>query len=189
MRRAVARLLRRRLPSCSVTGGPVGGVLRGAVLAGLSTLLAALGHAAGGGTVPDLAVLVALLPLLAWAFTGAASRCRGLFGMVAVLAAGQFVLHNAIELLHPPHHGTTMGTQMLAMHAVATLLTAVALWNADRGVAALGAALRRVLPRRLVPPPADRPLPVLAVPGPAVPCRLTRAFAIAHALRGPPVTC
>jgi hypothetical protein len=160
-------------------------VLRGAVLAGLSALLAAVGHTAGGGTVPDLAVLVPVLPLLAWAFTGAAGRCKSLAGTVAVLAVGQFVLHNAIELLHPSHSGSTM----LAMHAVATVVTALALRHADRGAAALTAALRRVLPRRLVPPPADRPLPVLAVPGPAVPARLTRAFVVAHARRGPPVTC
>jgi hypothetical protein len=168
-----------------VTSGPGGGVLRGAVLAGLSALLAAVGHAAGGGAVPDLAVLVPILPLLAWAFTGAASRCRGLAGTVAVLAVGQFVLHNAMELLHPAHAGSAM----LAMHAVATVVTALALRHADRGTAALMAALRRVLPRRLVPPPADRPLPVLAVPGPAVPAGLSRAFVVAHARRGPPVTC
>jgi hypothetical protein len=160
-------------------------VLRSAVLAGLSTLLAAVGHAAGGGTVPDLAVLIPVFPLLAWVFTGAASRCHGLMGTVAVLAVGQFVLHNAIELLHPAHPGSTM----LAMHAVATVVTALAMRHADRGAAASRAALRRVLPRRLVPLPADRPLPVLAVPGPAVPARLARAFVVAHARRGPPVTC
>lgn len=160
-------------------------MLRGAVLAGLSALLAAAGHAAGGGTVPDLAVLVPVLPLLAWTFTGAAGRCKSLVGTVAVLSAGQFVLHSAIELQHPSHTGSSM----LTMHAVATVVTALALRNADRGAAALTAALRRVLPRRLVPPPADRPLPTLAVPGPAVPARLGRAFFVAHALRGPPVAC
>jgi hypothetical protein len=164
-------------------------VLRGAVLAGLSALLAAVGHMAGGGTVPGLAVLVLTLPLLAWAFTGAASRCRGFAGTVAVLAVGQFVLHNAIELLHTSHPGTAQGTQMLATHAVATLCTALALRHADRGAAALVAALRRILPRRLVPPPADRPLPMLAVGGPAVSARLARAFAVARSRRGPPVAC
>ncbi len=163
-------------------------MLRGAVLAGLSALLAAAGHAAGGGTVPDLVVLAPVLPLLAWTFTGAASRCRNLAGTVAVLAVGQFVLHTAIELLRPSHPGST-GSAMFAMHAVATVVTALAVRHADRGAAALVSALRRVLPRRLVPPPADRPLPTLAMPGPAVPARLARAFAVAHARRGPPVTC
>jgi hypothetical protein len=162
-----------------------GGVLRGAVLAGLSALLAAAGHTAGGGTLPDLAALLPLLPLLAWAFTGTASRCRGIVGTVAVLAVGQFVLHTAIELMHPSHPGPTMFTT----HAVATLVTAIAVRHADRGTTALTAALRRVLPRRLVPPPADRPLRVFVVPGPAVPARLARAFVVAHARRGPPVAC
>ena len=160
-------------------------MFRGAVLAGLSAVLAAVGHAAGGGTLPDLAVLVPVLPVLAWMFTGSASRCTSFAGTVAVLAVGQFVLHNAIELLHPSHPASSM----LAMHAVTTVVTALALRHADRGSAALTAALRRVLPRRLVPPPADRPLPTLAVPAPAVAARLTHAFVVAHARRGPPVTC
>lgn len=168
-------------------------MLRGVVVAGLSALLTAAGHTAGGGAPPDLAVLVVLLPLLGGAVTGVASRCRGAAGTVAVLAAGQFALHHAMELLHPTHHvahaALAPGPQMLAMHAAATLLIALALRHADRGVAELRAALRRVLPRRLVLPPADRPLPVLAVPGPAVPARLARAFAVAHIRRGPPVGC
>lgn len=160
-------------------------MLRGAVLAGLSALLAAAGHAAAGGTLPDLAVLLPVLPLLAWTFTGAASRCHGLVGTLAVLAVGQFVLHNAIELLHPSHAGPSM----LTVHAAATVVTALAVRHADRGAAALTAALGRVLPRRLVPPPADRPLRTLAVPGPALPAQIARAFAVAHARRGPPVAC
>jgi hypothetical protein len=172
-----------------VTADPSGGVFRGAVLAGLSALLAAIGHAAGGGTFPEPAVLVLLLPLLALAFTGVARHCSGLPGTVAVLAAGQLVLHNAIELLHASHAVLAQDTRMLAVHAVATLITALAMRHADRGTAALVTALGRVLPRRLVPPPADRPLPVLAVPGPAVPAQLARAFAVAHARRGPPAMC
>jgi hypothetical protein len=165
--------------------GPGGGVLRGAVLAGLSALLTAVGHAAGGGALPDLAVLVPVLPLLAWASTGPASRCTGLVSTLAVLAGGQVALHTALELLHPSHPGPAM----VAMHAVTTVVTALALRHADRGAAALAAALRRILPRRLTPPPADRPLPTLAVAGPAVPARLAQAFALARSRRGPPVPC
>ncbi|OZM82373.1 hypothetical protein CFP66_11510 [Pseudonocardia sp. MH-G8] len=168
-------------------------MLRACVVAGLCALLTAAGHTAGGGTAPDLAVLVVLLPLLAYGLVDVAGRCRSAAGSVGVLAAGQLVLHHVMELLHPTHqvaHATLApGAQMVTMHALATLLTGLALRHADRGVAALLAALGRVLPRRLVPPPADRPLPVLAVPAPAVPARLARAFAVAHARRGPPVTC
>jgi hypothetical protein len=48
-----------------VSREPVSGVVRGWVLAGLSTLLTTVGHAAGGGTLPDLTILVVLFPLLA----------------------------------------------------------------------------------------------------------------------------
>lgn len=41
------------------------GLLRGTVLAAMSTLLTSMGHVAGGGFLPDIAVLVVLLPLLA----------------------------------------------------------------------------------------------------------------------------
>ena len=172
---------------------PVAGGVRGGALAGLSTLLTAVGHAAGGGTLPDLTVLVVLFPLLAALCATVAQRCRHLTPTVAVLGAGQLALHVLMELLHPTHAAAgpalAPGAQMIAMHAVATVVTAVALRHADRAVAGLVAALRRVLPRRLNPPPADRPLPVLAVPGPAVPARLARAFAVAHSRRGPPVEC
>jgi hypothetical protein len=168
-------------------------VLRAVVVSGLSALITAVGHVAGGGTVPDLSVLVLLLPLLAYGFVGIAGRCHGLLGTIGVLAAGQLTLHCLIELLHPAHHGTQAalvpGAQMIAMHALATLLTAVALRHADRGVAALRTALDQVLPRRLIPPPADRPLRVLVAVDPAVPARLARAFTVAHLLRGPPVAC
>ena len=174
-------------------GEPVAGLLRGWALAGFSTLLTAVGHTAGGGTVPDLAVLVVLFPLLAGLFTSIAQRCGGLARTAAVLGAGQLALHQLMDLLHPAHQAVdpalAPGAQMFAMHAVVTLVTAAALRHADRAVAGLVAALRRVLPRRLSPPPADRPLPVLAVPSPAVPARLARAFAVVHSRRGPPVGC
>jgi hypothetical protein len=168
-------------------------VLRAVVVSGLSALLTAAGHIAGGGTAPDLAVLVVVLPLLAYGLLGVAGRCRGTLGTIGVLAAGQLALHHLIEVLHPAQHGPDAalapGAQMLAMHALATLLTALALRHADRGVAALLAVLGRVVPRRLVPPPVDRPLRVLAVPDAAVLARVARAFTVTQIRRGPPVGC
>lgn len=176
-----------------VSGAQVAGIVRGWALAGLSTLLTAVGHVGGGGEVPDLAVLLLLFPLLAGLFTSAARRCGSLARTIVVLGTGQLAQHQVMELLHPTHPGTGQAlapdAQMVTMHVIATLVTAVALRHADRAVAGLMAALRRVLPRRLNPPPADRPLPVLAVPGPAVPARLARAFAAACTRRGPPVEC
>jgi hypothetical protein len=178
-----------------MSGGSAGGrrPLRGAALAVLSTLLTSVGHVAGGGAVPDLAVLVVLFPLLAAVLVTVAERCRSLARVVTTLAAGQLALHLLMDLLHPAHDVmepvVASGTGMLGMHAAVTLVLAVILRYADRAAVGLVDALRRVLPRRLTPLPADRPLPTRAVPGPAVSARLARALAIAHARRSPPVGC
>lgn len=177
----------------SVDGDPGDSVLRSAMLAGVSALLTVVGHTAAGGSVPDLAMLVVLLPALAGLLTGLARHCRSVPATIAVLGAGQFVLHHFMELQHPGLHATApllpSGTQMLAMHAAITVAMAVALAHADRAVMSLRNAWSRVLPHRLSPLPADRPLPVLAVPGPAIPVRLARAHAVCHVRRGPPVGC
>ena len=176
-----------------VDGDRRAGQLRAAVLAGLAALITAAGHTAGGGTVPELGVLVVLLPLLAGLFSTVAGRCRGTVATIAVLGAGQLALHHLMELLHPSHHttgaGAVAGWRMFVAHAVATLVLAVALRFADRAVAALAAALGRVVRRRLIPLPADRPLPARPVPDLAGPARLARALAAAHPRRGPPVGC
>ncbi|HZG90252.1 MAG TPA: hypothetical protein VEZ42_08560 [Pseudonocardia sp.] len=167
---------------------------RGGVLVALTALLTAVGHLAGGGSVPDLALLVVLLPLLAWPVVAVAERCRGPVGTAAVLGAGQFGLHLVMVAVHDQHHAlhdpaALTGPTMVAVHAAVTAVSVLALRHADRGLAALGAALRRVVPRRIAPPAADRPLAVPVVPGPAVPARIARALAVTHVRRGPPVGC
>jgi hypothetical protein len=105
------------------------------------------------------------------------------------------LLHELMVALHGQHHAVASALYpapptdlaMVAAHAAATALIALALRHADRGLAAVGAALRRVVPRRVVPPRVDRPLAVLVVPGPAVPLRIRRALAVTHVRRGPPV--
>jgi hypothetical protein len=171
-------------------------MLRAVVLATFSGVLTAVGHLAGGGTLPDLSILVVLLPLLAGGFCGVAERSRGVVGCVAVLGLGQLTLHQLIELLNPAHPGHHLvdavgpgDTAMVAMHALATLVTAAALWFADRAIAVLSAALRRLVPRRPPTLRADRPLATLATPGPTVALRLARALAAGHVRRGPPVGC
>jgi hypothetical protein len=78
---------------------------------------------------------------------------------------------------------------MLAVHAVATVLLAVAVRGADTAVAVVAAALARVRPRRTGPPPAVRPLRAARPAGPATGRRLAAALSSAHARRGPPVRC
>jgi hypothetical protein len=175
------------------------GLLRAAVLAAVSAVLTAVGHLVGGGSLPDLTVLVVLLPLLAAGFTALSARSRSAVGTVGVLGLGQLALHELIELLNPTHQvhaahhlagpATPNGIGMLAGHVLATLLIAAALCFADRAIAAVGAALRRVLPRRPPGLRADRPLTTLITPGAAVSLRLARALAATQGRRGPPVGC
>lgn len=177
------------------------GLLRATLLAAFSALLTAAGHVAGGGRLPDLTMLAVLLPLLAGLFTAVAERYRSPLGTIAVLGSGQLALHLLIEVLNPTHTahhaaataewdlGGTAGWGMLAMHALATLVTAAALRFADRAVAAIAAALGRIVPRRPRPLGADRPLASMATPGPAVTLRLASALAAARVRRGPPVGC
>lgn len=168
-------------------------VTRGCALATLSAVLTAAGHVAGGGAFGDLTLLVVLLPLLAMAFTSAAGACRSAAGTVVVLGAGQVALHQAMVLLHPPHHsggGAALGTTaMFGMHAAVTLVTAVALWHADRAVSALVDALRRVLPRRPTPLPARRPLRTTVLPVHDATTLRAAVLATSVPRRGPPVTC
>jgi hypothetical protein len=168
------------------TGPAHARILRGAVLAGLSTLLTALGHLAGGGTLPDLGLLVVLFPLLALAVMSTAERARGTVGTLLVLGGGQLVLHELLVVLGHGHAGTTAGAQMLAMHAVATLLTGLLLRDADRLLTALARALGRILPRRPSPLAADAPLRTLAVPADGVTGHVCRAAVGAVLRRGPP---
>lgn len=163
------------------------GVVRGSVLAAFSALLTAVGHLAGGGTLPDLAPLVILLPLLAAVFVSLARRVDRVAGTVAVLAAGQLALHGGMVMLHPM--GGSGGPPMLAAHAAVTLVTAVAVRHADAGAAAVAAVLRRVVPRRLPPLVADGHLPVRPVPPPDLRAHLARVLAVADAHRGPPAWC
>ena len=165
-------------------------LLRGVVTAGLSTLLIAVGHVLGGGTAPDLAVLVVLFPLLTGAVVGVADRCTTVRGTMATLAGGQVALHVLLDVLHPhpPVDAAPSGLTMLALHAVATVVVTVLLRHADTALVAAGAALRRVLPRRPFVPPADGPLRPLRVASVAlVPRRL--ALAAVPTRRGPPVGC
>lgn len=165
---------------------------RGTATAVLSAVLTAVGHLAGGGAVPDLAVLVVLLPLLATAFVSAAGACRAGVGTVAMLAVGQLVLHQVMALLHPGHDAASAApgaAAMFGMHAAVTIVTAVALRFADHAVSALVTALGRVLPRRLTPLPALRPLRLPAPSAAGLPARLAATFATSVLRRGPPVCC
>ena len=161
------------------------GRLRGVTLTLLVALLTAIGHVAAGGGLPDLSLLVVLLPLLGGAFVALAERTRSFAATLGVLATGQLVIHAALAALHPM--AADGSRAMLVLHVLTTLVTAVAVRYADAAVLAVAAALRRVVPRKLTPPPADRPLPTRPVPPLDLPARRARLLTVAVLRRGPPV--
>jgi hypothetical protein len=159
--------------------------LRGVTLTLLVALLTASAHIAAGGGLPDLSLLVIVLPLLGAAFVAVAERTRSFPATVAVLATGQLVLHATLAALHPM--AADADRPMLVAHVLVTFVAAVAVRHADAAVLAIAAVLRRVVPRRLTPPPADRPLPPRPVPPLDLPARRARRLAVADVRRGPPV--
>lgn len=161
---------------------------RGVAVASASALITGLGHVAGGGTVPDLGLLVALFPLLAALIVALADACRSIPGVLTVLGAGQFAMHEIMDVLGHTHAAVTGNRpSMLGMHVAATIVTGLLIRDADQVLATVLSALGRVLPRRLALPPADRPLPTFAVPSPAVIGDATRALLRPLARRGPPI--
>lgn len=164
------------------------GIVRGGVLAAFCALLTVIGHVAGGGGLPDPAVLVVVLPPLTVVTIRLAERARGLAGTVAVLGGGQLALHLTLLALHPMADmgGPDTGT-MLGAHGVVTVVVATAVRHADRALAVVAAAVARVRPRRPLPLPADRPLPARPLPADDPPTRLARSLAVADLRRGPPV--
>lgn len=169
--------------------------MRGIVLTVFCALLTAVGHVAGGGSLPDLDTLAVVAPLLAAAAVWLADRAGGLGGTVAVLGGGQLALHLAMQVTHPMQAmgsmqagipGASMAG-MLGMHAAVTVVVAVAVRHAETAAARVAAAMAGVLARRIVPLPADRPLPARCVPAVDLPARLARLLAAADLRRGPPV--
>lgn len=173
-----------------MTGPADGGALfarrlRGCLLVGFTALLTAVGHLAGGGALPDLGLLVLLLPALAWPAVAMADRCRGPLAATLVLGVGQLVLHTFLSTVHAHHQAAPM----LGAHAAVTAVSVVGLRWADQGLAALFAAVRRVVPRRPAPPAVAVVQLPQPVHGPAVPARIQRVLAATHVRRGPPVCC
>ena len=126
-------------------------------------------------------------PAPSWGSPTAAAACAA---TIATLGGGQYALHVLLAVLHPHPavDAAPSGLTMFALHAAATLVVTVLLRHADHALAAVGSALRRVLPRRPFVPPADGPLRPLRVASAA---RVARQLALAAVptRRGPPVGC
>lgn len=167
---------------------------RGGLLAASSASLAVTAHGVADGGLPDPALTVLLTGLLGWTATALAGKARGRLATVAVLGAGQLVMHLVLTTLgdHTAHDahaaaGWASGWTMTASHAVATLLTALLLARADALLLTVLHVVRAVLP--LLTPP----LPVPAGAAVALPPRPVRSVAIldvelrrVRGRRGPP---
>jgi hypothetical protein len=160
--------------------------VRAASFAAACSVVAALGHLAGGGQVDRLALaagfLLMFLPALALT-----RRERTLATILPAVAVGQVVLHILLSQAAPGHamvmpatgtagqagmtmpaaHEGSPGLGMLLTHAVAALVTS---WWLERGEARLCGLVRRVANWALRPFTRMRPVPV---DGPARPIRAT----------------
>jgi hypothetical protein len=178
--------------------------------------LAATAHVAGGGAVPRTWGTAGVALVTAYVCGWVARRRLTAPAIVAVLAGGQWALHHAFDLLqtsvcvpvgHAVHsaahvaaancapgltgavqtHAAAPGWAMLAAHAVATAVTAVALTAGERALWALCdlfAAFRPAIPRLL---PALVGARGGATPDAAPPARPRRAVLLrVSPRRGPP---
>lgn len=134
-------------------------MLRSAAFAAVATGIAALGHIVGGGTSPDLAVLVAGGAGAGAVTIGLARARRGAGHIFAAMAACQFGFH----LLFSIDHGMAAGAgstdlrRMVLFHLVAAAASTVVLAAGERALFGLFAALVRTI--GIPAPPAIVDLP------------------------------
>ncbi len=135
------------------------------VFGGLCTLLAAAGHAAAGGGLPDPAVLAGAGAVAGLAVSGSAHRPARLRVVFPALLTAQLLFHLLFSVAgrhSGGHAGTSSGGlglwAMIGFHLVAALLSAAALTRAERAAAAVARGFRRlVLAGTRTPAPPERP--------------------------------
>ncbi|GAA3644870.1 hypothetical protein [Microbacterium marinilacus] len=181
--------------------------LRGAIWAGVATLLAATSHTLAGGDAPAI-LLVAAMAVLLTPVAGALARPRpGLGRLATTVTVSQVAFHAVFQLLGSPidvsgagsashaHHPLVLtltvadvpppGAGMYAAHAVAALLTVALLWRGEHAVRSIARATAAVLRRAETPRvPVTRP-PVLTL-RPTTRRGIARAVLSPVSRRGPP---
>ncbi|WP_344858106.1 hypothetical protein [Amycolatopsis ultiminotia] len=161
------------------------------MLAVSSASLAVTAHAVADGGLPDTALTLLLTALFGWTATALAGRARGPLATIAVLGAGQLVMHLVLTTLSGHEHGAAAGRPdgwtMTAAHAIATLVTALLLARADAMLLSVLRVLRAILPA------LTRPLPVRSAAGAPLPSRPAAAATLlqidlrrVRRRRGPP---
>ncbi|PPF79540.1 hypothetical protein C5B96_12550 [Subtercola sp. Z020] len=153
--------------------------LRGVLAAGFAVFVAAFSHVAVGGTAPGVVGLALGFAFAVLVCVGLAGRSLSVPRLSVAVGVSQLVFHCIFSLGAPSdvtalsagHHGsvvtfaTASGTGaavtqgcdwMWAAHAIAAVLTVLALAKGERGIRALLAAAHLRL-RRLVAAPFDEP--------------------------------
>ncbi|WP_199440638.1 hypothetical protein [Umezawaea beigongshangensis] len=167
-------------------------VLRGVLLAVTSSALTVTAHGVGGGSPSEFLPALPLAVLAGAASTALADRRRDARSVLLVLGAAQIAQHALLTSVGRHQHAGREPLidpwQMTAAHALAALLTGLLLARADRALLSLVAAVSRLVPRRLAPPPASAPLRVGAAPVDLRPHVLAGALLCrVHGRRGPPL--
>jgi hypothetical protein len=167
-------------------------VARGALLAGSSAALAVSAHVLADGGLPDAPLTVLLTVLIGWTATALAAKTTGILGTVAVLGAGQLLMHLVLSTLmvhSAPRGGEAMpGSAMAATHTGATIVTALLVVRAEAMLRAAASAMRLLLPKifRALSVPAAAVQPTLVLPAGAGRL-LDVLFRGLHGRRGPPL--
>ncbi|GAA1337657.1 hypothetical protein [Arthrobacter roseus] len=186
-------------------------LLRASVITAVIIALSSIAHLAGGGSLPDPAVVVGLTALTMLAVTTAAKRTLSLPVLTLILSAAQGGLHHLFGTLsaavhcepgsHAHHAITTcttagaglhhqpvdagLGSAMFIAHALATVATAVVITRGEEAIHATAAWLRPLFS----PPQLTQPqLPIRLLVPVATPKPVTSPYLVAPPSRGPPIT-
>lgn len=123
--------------------------LRGASVGALSALVTATAHTFGGGMFPSDAAIVMLVLVCAavgYATSATPNTAAPRAQLLVVLASAQAIGHLLLTAVDGHHHGPMLGQQMLAAHAVAVVVGALAIRGAEHGIRRAITSLRRALP-------------------------------------------
>lgn len=153
-------------------------------------MLAISAHAAAHGGTPDAPLTILLTVLIGWVATALAERAPGALGILTTLGIGQLLMHLVLLLVDDHHGGAVVEfepLQITCAHALATVLTALLLEHAERGLRTVAMGLRRLLPVLWSPPavhrPAGSPRVITVAPGVFLEIQLRRV----RPRRGPPL--
>lgn len=163
-------------------------LLRAASASAVATLVAAVSHTLAGGPAPHPLLVVAvaslIVPFSAALIGSRPSRAR----VAATVLSGQAAFHVVFQLLGAPTGGTAAGAHahthhidlsllgtaaslpapdavMITGHAIAAVITTVALWHGEAMVGAIARWSRARLRRAVAPIDADHetPAPLVSV--------------------------